>query len=89
MYGEWHAVCDFVVLSVVEVCADYVSVNVFMFVLTVSSSMVLGFVSLSVLLYVGYIIRSSKEQGCASWEHCNMCAVISSAFPQVQVVSPV
>ena len=35
------------------------------------------------------IIRSSKEQGCASWEHCNMCDVVSSAFPQAHVVSPV
>ena len=29
MYGEWHGVCDFVVLSVVEVCVDYGGVNVF------------------------------------------------------------
>ena len=29
MYCEWYGVCDFVVLSVVEVCADYVGVNVF------------------------------------------------------------
>ena len=29
MYGEWYGVCDFVVLSVVEVCADYGGVNVF------------------------------------------------------------
>ena len=31
MYCEWYGVCDFVVLSVVEVCADYgvgVCVNV-------------------------------------------------------------
>ena len=28
MYCEWYGVCDFVVLSVVEVCADYVGVNV-------------------------------------------------------------
>ena len=28
MYGEWYGVCDFVVLSVVEVCADYGGVNV-------------------------------------------------------------
>ena len=28
MYGEWYGVCDFVVLSVVEVCSDY-GVNVF------------------------------------------------------------
>ena len=35
------------------------------------------------------IIRSSKEQGCASWKHCKMCAVVSSAFPQVHVMSPV
>ena len=26
---EWYGVCDSVVLSVVEVCADYVGVNVF------------------------------------------------------------
>ena len=29
MYGEWYGVSDFVVLSVVEVCADYGGVNVF------------------------------------------------------------
>ena len=31
MYCEWYGVCDFVVLLVVEVevCADYVDVNVF------------------------------------------------------------
>ena len=29
MYGEWYGVCDFVVLSVVEVCGDYGGVNVF------------------------------------------------------------
>ena len=29
MYCEWYGVCDFVVLSVVEVCADYGGVNVF------------------------------------------------------------
>ena len=29
MYCEWYGVCDFVVLSVVKVCADYVGVNVF------------------------------------------------------------
>ena len=29
MYCEWHGICDFVVLSVVEVCADYGGVNVF------------------------------------------------------------
>ena len=29
MYCEWYAVCDFVVLSVVEVCVDYGGVNVF------------------------------------------------------------
>ena len=28
MYCEWYGVCDFVVLSVVEVCADYGGVNV-------------------------------------------------------------
>ena len=29
MYGEWYGVCDFVVLSVIEVCVDYGGVNVF------------------------------------------------------------
>ena len=29
IYCEWYGVCDFVVLSVVEVCADYGGVNVF------------------------------------------------------------
>ena len=29
MYCAWYGVCDFVVLSVVEVCADYGGVNVF------------------------------------------------------------
>ena len=28
MYGEWYGVCDFVVLSVIEVCVDYGGVNV-------------------------------------------------------------
>ena len=28
------------------------------------------------------VIRPSKEQGCASWGHCNMCAVVSTALPQ-------
>ena len=28
MYCEWYGICDFVVLSVVEVCADYVGVDV-------------------------------------------------------------
>ena len=30
MYGEWYGVCDFVVLSVVEVCVDYGGMNVFL-----------------------------------------------------------
>ena len=28
MYCKWYGVCDFVVLLVVEVCADYGGVNV-------------------------------------------------------------
>ena len=44
LYCEWYGVCDFVVLSVVDVCADY-----FMFVLILASSMVLGFVSMFVV----------------------------------------
>ena len=29
MYCEWYGVCDFVVLSVVEICVDYGGVNLF------------------------------------------------------------
>ena len=29
MYSEWYDVCDFIVLSVVEVCVDYGGVNVY------------------------------------------------------------
>ena len=29
MYCEWYGVCDFVLVSVVDVCADYGGVNVF------------------------------------------------------------
>ena len=29
MYCEWYGVCDFVVLSIVELCANYGGVNVF------------------------------------------------------------
>ena len=49
MYCEWYGVCEFVVLSVVEVCADYGGVNVFMFVLILASSMVFVFVSMFVV----------------------------------------
>ena len=56
-FGVRYGVCDFVVLSVVEVCADYGGVHVFHVVSILASSMVLGFVSMSVvwsvLLYVG------------------------------------
>ena len=49
MYCEWYGVRDFVVLSVVELCADYGGVNVFHVVLIFASSMVLGFVSIFVV----------------------------------------
>ena len=49
MYCWWYGVCEFVVLSVVEVCADYVGVNVFHVCLNFGASMVLGFVSMSVV----------------------------------------
>ena len=29
LYCEWYGVCDFVVLSVVDVCADHGGVNMF------------------------------------------------------------
>ena len=46
MYCEWYGVCDFVVLSVAEVCADYGGVNVFH---VLAASMVLQFVSMFVV----------------------------------------
>ena len=46
MYGEWYGVCDFGVVSVVEVCADYGGVNVFHVCL---KHTVFGFVSMSVV----------------------------------------
>ena len=49
MYCEWYGVCDFVVLSVVEVCADSGGVNVCQVLLILASYMVLGFVSISVV----------------------------------------
>ena len=49
MYGEWYSVCDFVVLLVVKVCVDYGGVNLFHVCLDFVSSMVLGFVSMSVV----------------------------------------
>ena len=53
MYGEWYCDCDFLVLSVVEVCVDYGGVNVFHVFVLFASSMVLGFVSMSV--FISYI----------------------------------
>ena len=35
------------------------------------------------------VMRSFKEQGCAGWEHCNICAMVYSALPHAHVVSPV
>ena len=36
MYSEWYGVCDFVVLSVVELCTDYGGVNVFCLIFCVA-----------------------------------------------------
>ena len=53
MYCEWYGVCDFVVLSVVEVCADYGGVNVFHVCLNFGVIYgVEGFVSMSGVVYV-------------------------------------
>ena len=45
----WYGVCDFVVLSVVEVCADYVGVNVFHVCLVVGVVYGVGSVSMSLV----------------------------------------
>ena len=56
-YGEWYGVCGFAVL-VVEVCVDYGNVNVFQVCLDFfASSVVLGFVSMSMVLYVVCFLR--------------------------------
>ena len=49
MYCEWYGVCDFVVLLVVEVCADYGGVNVFHVCIYFGASMMLGFVLMFVV----------------------------------------
>ena len=49
MYGEWYGICDFVVLSVVEVCADYGGVNVFHVCLNFGFVYGVGFVSMFVV----------------------------------------
>ena len=53
MYCEWYGVYDFVVLSVVDVCADYGGVNVFYVFLNVG--VVYGFV---VYGFVGMVSMS-------------------------------
>ena len=49
MYGEWYGVCDFVLLSVIEVCVDYGDVNVFHVYLDFGVVYGIGFVSMSVV----------------------------------------
>ena len=57
MYGEWYGVCDFGELSVVGVCADYGGVNVFHVCLNFTVVYGVGFVSMSVLLYVNCFLH--------------------------------
>ena len=47
--SEWYGVCDFVVLSVFEVYADYGGVKAFHVCFNFGASMVLGFVSMFVV----------------------------------------
>ena len=49
MYCEWYGVCDFVVLSVVEVCAHYSGVNVCHVCLNFGVVYGVGFVSMFVV----------------------------------------
>ena len=49
MYVKWYGICDFVVLSVVEIWVDYGGVYVFQVCVSFVSSMVLGFVSMHVV----------------------------------------
>ena len=53
MYGEWYGVCDFGVVSVVEVCADYGGVNVFHVCLNWVCINVCGVVCVVVCLFLG------------------------------------
>ena len=50
MYGEWYGVCDYVGLSVVEVCVDYGGVNVFH--VCIDFGVVYGVGGLCVCMYV-------------------------------------
>ena len=78
MYCEWYGVCDFVVLSVFEVCADYDSVNVF------HASLNFGIVSgvgvcVNVCGVVCIVCRLSLTSGCC-WLCCDavqwVCVVL-------------
>ena len=55
MYGEWYGVCDFVVLSVDEVCVDYGGVNVFHVCLDFGVVYGVGVFVLSVMRVVGRV----------------------------------
>ena len=52
IYCEWYGVCDFVVLSVVEVCADYGGVNVFHVCLNFGGVYGVGVMSMFVVPFV-------------------------------------
>ena len=52
MYVEWYGDCNFVVISVVEICVDYGVCMCFMFVLICALCMVVVFV----LMYVVYSV---------------------------------
>ena len=59
MYCEWYGVCDLLVVSVVEVCADYDVVNVFHVCLNFSVVYGVGvcvnFCGVVCVLFVSYV----------------------------------
>ena len=68
MYCEWYGVCDFVVLSVVEVCADYGGVNVFQVCGVVCLVYVVCFLRLGVVIVVLSVMR--VVVGVLLWVEC-------------------
>ena len=59
MYGELYGVCDFVVLSVIEVCADYRDVNMFHVCLNFGVVVVVVHLSVHVHFNMGLSPRDS------------------------------
>ena len=85
MYCEWYGFCDFVVLSVVEVCADYVGGNVFHVCLNFGVVNVCGVVCVVCLFLTSSIFRLML-MGSVMLSICISSCVLYSAVSGVKRV---